>query len=198
MNFSSTASLEYPGRDSRKAGDVVWAFHLFTYDRDLRLHPLYKTIWNYSLAISQDVSTEQANSLKTTGKIDGYDFDASTATDITIQNKELRKKIRWVQEASELPESWSICIEREFTFDAYKSMTGTVTRTTYYSDVNTARKHLSIPASLECPKVYPAGTSNLQRDWMIEDSSANSDGDLAVEVTTYQYYEDSWSEKIYG
>lgn len=201
LGFTTEPTTNSPSRDNRKSGDTVWQIHLYTYERPLELHENasgvkdYKIWWNHSLAVSAEVTDAEVTALKSTGIISG--FNAKTATDLTI-SKALLKKLRWVTDASGLPDGWTIGLTRKYTFDSYKDWAGTVTGTAYFKDMDAAFEAIaSPPAVLMKPVInVPQCVMDVNK-WMLEDVNAGSDGDLATLTATFSYYQQGFYSEIY-
>lgn len=196
MSFSASPATESPSRENRKDKDIVWSFHLYTYEKDLRLHPDYKTWWNYNLAVSQEVNDADIAILNSTGMIGGY--NVKTATDITITDADLIQKIRWVADTSEIPAGWAVAVTRQYTFDAYKDFSGNATKIEYFKTYQAASDAAAMaPAKLQAPTMKIPLTTQENGDWMIDDISCGGDGDLYTLTTIYQFYSEGWTPEIY-
>lgn len=184
MNFAAQPTNELPSRDNRKAGDDVWNFHLFNYERDLRLKTGYKTYWTYNLAAKKGTSTLPSWSL--------------TATDITIPDAD-KDKYRWVEDTNELPENWAVIQKRLYTFDTYKRFTATATNILYYKDYDSAAAGVVYPpCTLAAPGITVPCCDMSAQKWMIEDRNVSGDGDLFTATTEFSYNPDGWTAAIYA
>lgn len=184
MNFAAQPTSDLPSRDNRKAGDVVWNFHLFNYERDIRLHPNYLTYWSYNLAAKKGITAVPEW--------------GETAEDITIPDAD-KEKYRWVADTNEIPEGWGVCLKRLYTFESYKRFTATATCTSYYKDYESAKNAvLSIPCSLSVPATSIPGCSSEANKWMIEDVAVSGDGDLFTLTEIASYNEDGWVTEVYN
>lgn len=190
LNFTAQPSSDLPGRDSRKVGDDVWTFHLFNYERDLRLKADYKTYWTYNLASGPEAT---AGDISTA--VSGWGL---TATDITLDAAK-KPKFRWVADTGEIPDGWAVCLKRLYTFDTYKRMTATATRILYYKDYSSASAGVVYPpCTLAAPGIAIPCCSMDSTKWMIEDRTVSGDGDLFTAVTNFSYNPDGWTTAIYA
>jgi hypothetical protein len=187
MNFTAQPSTDLPGRDSRKAGDDVWSIHYMTYERDLRLHPKYKTFWNYNLAAKKGTDTKPSWS--------------ETVEDITIPDAD-KDKFRWAADTNEIPEGWGVIQKRKYTFDSYKDFTVTATGTSYFKDFASAKSGGAgeiMPAHLGLPSIAIPGCLMTLQCWMVEDINISGDGDLFTVQISLQYNQDGWENtEIYS
>jgi hypothetical protein len=166
-----------------------------TYERDLRLHPKYKTFWNYNLASGPNATQSDIDAA-----IASIGF-GKTATDITLTVAQ-KPKFRWVADTNEIPEGWGVIQKRKYTFDSYKDWTVTATGTSYFKDFASAKSGMAgeiMPSHLGLPSIAIPGCLMTLQCWMVEDINLSGDGDLFTVQSSLQYNQDGWENtEIYS
>ncbi len=181
-----------PSRENKKNNDSYWTYHLYLYERDIRLHPSYRTWWSYTLAAGPLASTSD---ISTAIAANGW---AKTATDINLTAAQ-KSKFRWVENAAEIPEGWGSCLVRKYTAEAYKALTATAVRTFYYKSKKLADQVAVnfLPGTLAGPATTIPGCPSTATNWMIEDVNFGVDGKLFTLTIALQYNKEGYITEIY-
>lgn len=183
---------ELPSRENKKSNDSYWLYHLYLYERDIRLHPSYRTWWSYTLAAGPNASTSDISTAIATN---GW---AKTATDINM-TADQKKNFRWVENPAEMPEGWGACLQRKYTADAYKALTATAVRTYFFKNrkLSDAMAVKYLPGELAAPAITIPGCATAPANWMIDDVALGVDGKLYTLTVSLQYNKDGYIREIY-
>lgn len=184
MEFSGdvTTGQSSASRNDRKPGDVVWQFAMNAFERDIRLHPNYKTYWSYYLCAAPGIATT-------------LPYWSMTATDNILSVAD-RIKYKWVSDIDSIPEGWACIQQRKKTAESYYDAAITCTRTTYYSNYDTAEANLYISVHLECPPRSTIGDKTASH-WLLVGSNPSADGNLFTVVDSWQYWPHGYDTEIY-
>ena len=179
---SATTGSSSASRNDRKAGDVVWSKSFSSFERDIRLHPKYKTYWSYYLASAPGVSQSPSWALERTDN---------------ILSVEERLKYKWVSDIDSIPEGWACCVDREKTADNYLAMSGIFTSTTYYSNYDAAEADVIEEVDFSLPPYPKLKDKNIQH-YLITNSAAGGDGNLFTLINSWQYWSEGYDTDIYS